>query len=181
MLKDKFNARMLTMSVAAALAMGSLPTVEAASPQSASLPVSATVEANCVIATTGVNFGAYDSVTTTTDLAAQGAVTVTCTTGANAKVTLDQGANAETTSSSTTPLRQLSSGGASPGFLKYKLYSDLTHSQVWGDDITSNPGNAVASTGDGSEKTLAVYGVIASGQKVPAGSYTDTVLAKVIF
>jgi spore coat protein U-like protein len=62
-------------------------------------------------------------------------------------------------------------------FLSYALYSDTNRTAVWG----NTSGTGVASTGTGAAVSLPVYGAVSSGQNVPAGSYTDTVVATVTF
>jgi spore coat protein U-like protein len=42
-------------------------------------------------------------------------------------------------------------------------------------------GTGVAHTGTGSATAITVYGQMAAGQNVPAGSYADTVVATVSF
>ena len=48
---------------------------------------------------------------------------------------------------------------------------------VWGGTAASD----VPHTGTGTETSLTVYGRIPAGQNVPAGSYSDTVVATVTF
>jgi spore coat protein U-like protein len=60
-------------------------------------------------------------------------------------------------------------------FLDYQLYTDSEHTTVW-DNTT---GQSV--TGTGASSPTPVYGVITKGQNVPAGSYTDTVVATITF
>ena len=91
----------------------------------ASLAISASVAKNCTITTTPVAFGSYDSVTTnaTAPLDGVGAVIVTCTKGAPAKVGLNDGGNAQGTT------RRMSQGAAD--FLTYELYKDTGHALHW--------------------------------------------------
>ena len=144
---------------------------------SASLNVTATVSANCLISAAPVAFGAYDPVAAhaTTALDASGAVSVTCTSGSAATITLGQGTNPNAGSSDASPLRRMSNGAA--GHLSYVLYSDSGRTTAWGN--TSLTG--VAHTGTGSSTALTVYGRITSGQNAPTGSYADTVVATVTF
>jgi spore coat protein U-like protein len=147
-----------------------------AATQTSNLPVSATVSASCTIdASAGLAFGTYDPIVTnaSTDLAATGSLDTTCTNGFDATVTLGQGDNADTGSSDAAPLRRLTDGGTN--FLAYQLYTAADHATVW-DNTT---GNTVTETG--APVTTSVYGVVAAGQNVPAGSYNDTVVATVTF
>jgi spore coat protein U-like protein len=142
-----------------------------------SLGVSAAVTDNCTISTAPVAFGSYDpaSANATTALDSTGTVTVTCTSGAAATITLDPGATPAAASTDIVPLRQMSDGGAN--LLAYKLYQNSGRTTVWG----NTSGTGVGHTGIGSSANLTVYGRVAAGQNVPSGTYTDTVTATVSF
>jgi len=176
MLKKKFNARLLALTGAVAVAIGAAPGTDAATATS-NLSVTATVAANCTISTAPVAFGAYDPVSANASTALNGAgsVSVTCTTGASANVTLGQGSNAGGGSTDAAPVRRLKDSGTD--FLSYSLYSDSGRTTVWGNTV----GTGVAHTGTGTLTALNVYGTIAAGQSVPAGNYSDTVVATVTF
>lgn len=178
MFTKKVSARLLTVVGATALALGVTSGSQAAGSDTANLTVQATVDANCTISTTAVDFGSYDPVTAnaTTDLQAPagGKVTLLCTNGASATVTLGEGSNADTGSAPEDPERRMASGA---NFLSYTLYSDAGLTTEWGDTAPTG----VAHTGTGASADLPVYGVIPQGQNVPVGTYTDTVLATVSF
>jgi spore coat protein U-like protein len=176
MLKQKFTARMLTLTGVSLLSLGAASSIDAAT-ATQNLSVTATVTANCTIATTPVAFGAYDpiSANASTALTGTGTVSVTCTSGASTKVTLGQGQNADTGSTDATPARRMTDG--SSDFLTYSLYQDSGLSTVWG----NTAGTGVSHTGTGTLTALTVYGSVAGGQSVPAGSYSDTVVATITF
>ncbi len=176
MFTKKMSARMLTVAGATALALGGMSGTQAAT-QQADLSVTATVAANCTIATTAVDFGAYDPVTTnaTTPILQTGRVTVSCTTGSAVKVTLGQGLFADTGSSDTAPVRRMKNGGTN--YLNYTLYSEGTRTTAWGNTALTG----LAHTGTGTSTDLTVYGTLPAGQNVPVGSYADTVVATVTF
>ncbi len=94
MFTKKVSARLLTVVGATALALGVTSGTQAAGSATANLTVQATVDANCTISTTMVDFGSYDPIVTnlTTDLTAPagGKLTLLCTNGASATVTLGQ-------------------------------------------------------------------------------------------
>jgi spore coat protein U-like protein len=145
---------------------------------SSNLPVSAIVSANCTIdASGGVAFGTYDPIVTnqSTALTASGTISTTCTNGASATITLGQGANADTGSTDTAPLRRMLAGTSD--YLSYQLYSDSGYSTVWG----NTAGTGMAVTGTGSAVSTTVYGSVAAGQNVKTGNYADTVAATVTF
>ena len=175
MFMKKVSTRLLTVAGATALALGAMSGAQAASPQTANLTVQATVDANCTISTTAVDFGSYDPIVAhlSADLNAQGKVTVLCTTGAAATVTLGQGANADTGSTDADPARRLKHG--TTDFLSYTLYTTSGRTVEW-DNATG-----VAHTGTGASTDLAVFGTLLHGQNVPVGAYTDTVVATITF
>jgi len=104
-----------------------------------------------------------------------GTVTVTCTSGDATNITLGQGANAANGSTDAAPLRQMKDSGTD--VLSYALYQDSARTTAWGN--TSATG--VDETGTGAAQNVTVYGAVAAGQNVPAGSYSDTVVATVTF
>ena len=144
----------------------------AAATATASMPVSATVNNNCTITTNPIAFGSYDPVVAndSANLDATGAVIIACTKGATTTLGLDTGANASAGS------RRVASSG---NFLTYELFQDSSRSTVWG-----NSGGALLNSGTSPSKdarTFQVYGRVSGGQDVPAGSYTDTIVATVNF
>lgn len=165
------------LASAVLLAVAAMSGTAVAGTATSNLPVSATVSANCTIdASAGVAFGAYDPVVTnaSTDLTHTGSVDTTCTDGATATVTLGEGTNKDSTSTAAAPVRRMISGS---NYLSYQLYQDSGATSVWGD----TSGTGVTVTGTGGAVTTNVYGVVPAGQNVPAGSYTDTVVATVSF
>jgi|KBSSwiStaDraftv2_1062776.scaffolds.fasta_scaffold987906_2 spore coat protein U-like protein len=139
----------------------------------ASLAISASVAKNCTITTTPVAFGSYDSVTTnaTAPLDGVGAVIVTCTKGAPAKVGLNDGGNAQGTT------RRMSQGAAD--FLTYELYKDTGHATRWGN--TADTSLDIPAAPSQTPRSFPVYGRVAPAQTAAVGSYTDTVMATVNF
>jgi spore coat protein U domain-containing protein, fimbrial subunit CupE1/2/3/6 len=177
MFTKRVSARFLTVAGATALALGGMSGTQAASPQTADLTVQATVDANCTIATTAVDFGSYDPIVAnlSSDKPGTGKVTLLCTNGASATVTLSQGANADSGSTDAAPLRRMKHG--TTDYLSYLLYSDSGHNDVWGNTAPTG----FVHTGNGTSTDLTVYGVLTAGQNKPVGAYTDTVVATVTF
>ena len=140
------------------------------------LTVSATVSGSCAIGTDGLAFGVYDPffVNATTPLAGTGDVHVLCTEGLAAVITLDQGLNPAPGSSAFTPLRQMSSGGS---MLGYEIFREPSRTITWGN--TSETGETYI--GAGVPGILTAFGQVPSGQNVPSGVYTDTVVATITF
>jgi len=154
------------------LAVSSDSRVEAASATS-NLNVTASVGANCTISTATVAFPAYDPVVAnaSTNDDGTGSVIITCTRGTAATIGLGLGANASGS--------QRRMKDATTDYLNYELYQDAGRATVWG---TTGAGllSPVAAP-DKNPRTFTVYGRIPSAQDVPAGSYSDTVVATVNF
>jgi len=140
--------------------------------QSSSLTVNATVSKNCTITTAAVNFGAYDPVAAnaTAPLDGIGSITVTCTKGAGVTLALNPGSNPQGTT------RRMSQGTA---YLLYELYTDSSHSTIWG-DLGNNP-QTIPPAPNKNPRTFTVFGRVAQAQDATVGSYTDTVVATVVF
>ncbi len=176
MSKQMLTARKLPLTGVIFLSIFAASSADAATATS-NLSVTASVSANCTISTAPVAFGAYDPVSAnaSTALAGTGTVNVTCTNGASTTVTLGQGSNANTGSTDAAPARRLKDGGTN--YLTYELYQDTGHTTVWG----NTAGTGVANTGTGGQTSITVYGTVDAGQNVPAGNYSDTVVATVTF
>ncbi|MGH8549455.1 MAG: Csu type fimbrial protein [Methylococcales bacterium] len=140
------------------------------------LSVTATVTANCTIATNTLAFGNYDPIVANaaSALNGTGSVTITCTNGSSATITLDQGANPGGGSTNAIPLRRMTDGS---NFLSYFLYQNSSRTTVWG----NTAGTGVAATGTGTAAIHTVYGQVTAAQNLPAGNYSDTVVATVTF
>lgn len=172
----RLNGRVLGLTAASALFLAASSATQAGTATS-NLSVTATVSANCTISTAPVAFGAYDPVSAnaSSPLDGSGTITVTCTTGSNGTITLGQGANAATGSTDGAPLRQMKDSGTD--VLGYTLYQDSGRTTVWGNTV----GTGVSDLGNGAGQNLTVYGAVTAAQNVPAGSYSDTVVATVTF
>jgi spore coat protein U-like protein len=141
---------------------------------SANLGVSVTVRATCAIRADALAFGSYDPIAGG-QLDATASVAVTCTKGATATITLDQGEHAAPGSSDAAPLRRMTAGGA---FLTYELYTDAARASAWGNTAATGQAFVAASS---APAALTVYGRIAGRQDVPAGQFSDVVVATVSF
>ena len=157
----------------AALTVALIEAPLSAASATASLAVGATVAANCTITTNALAFGAYDPVVTNavSSLDGTGQLVVACTKGATPTIALGLGGNASGSSR-----RMKDSGG---NFLTYELYHDSSASVVW-----NTSGSGLLSPGAATSKaarSFTVYGRVAGNQDVPAGSYSDAVVATVNF
>jgi spore coat protein U-like protein len=142
-----------------------LPAVAATA--TATMTVSATVDATCLITATPLAFGAYAG--TQTD--ATSTLSVTCSNTTPYNVGLDAGLATGATVTS----RAMTITGAS---LLYSLFQDAGRTTNWGNTVGTD---TVAGTGTGSAQTLTVYGRIEAGQFVTPGAYTDTITATVTY
>jgi spore coat protein U-like protein len=139
----------------------------------ANLQVSATVSANCTISTAPVAFPSYDPIVTHAGANddGTGTVTITCTKGTAATIGLGLGGNASGS--------QRRMKDATTDYLNYALYLDAARTTVWG---SASPNLLTpAAAPDKTPRPFTVYGRIPSAQDVPAGAYTDTVVATVNF
>jgi spore coat protein U-like protein len=173
--------RPLASAFAAALALIEAGPLAGAS-TTASLSVSVTVSSNCQISTASVAFGTYDPVLANFSAPATGTggVTITCTRGSSASLTLGPGANP---SGSTRRMR----GGTS--FITYELYKPASESpgapcsfaspKVWGaaGDSVFTPSSAPSRDA----RSYNVCGRIPEAQDVLAATYFDAVVATANF
>ena len=157
----------VVMGIAAVAQLG-------AASASANLAASSSVANNCTISTAALAFGAYDPVVAnaSANLDASGTVTIACTKGATTTLELDLGSNA---SGST---RRLSDGAGTPSYLTYEIYSNAGRTTVWG---TGADAVTPAAAPSKAARNFTAYGRVPSNQDVPAGAYTDTVVATVNF
>jgi spore coat protein U-like protein len=138
------------------------------------LSVTAIVGAVCSLSTSAVAFGSYDPivVNASSPLNATGSVSDTCSNGLGGTITLDQGLDPTSSSTTAVPARQMRNGAA---VLGYFLYSDSARTVAWG-----STGVGITGTGATSAPIL-VYGQIPGAQNAAAGSYADTVTVTVTF
>lgn len=138
--------------------------------------VTATILAECNVATSPLNFGNYDPVVANAATALDNTtlVNVYCTKGTPVSVSLDNG---QWVTGSTRRLRS-----AAANFLTYEMYRDSGRGTVWNATNTNSGTStskltAIGPTAAGGGFT--VYGRVPSGQDIPAGSYGDTVTVTV--
>lgn len=168
--------RILAALAGVALLPALVTTPSRAGTATASLGVTANVANTCTIAAAPVAFGAYDTLATTpTDITST--LTVRCTAGAAAAITLGQGLNSASGSTDAAPLRRMLNTGAAGQYLAYYLYRDSGRSTVWGNTVATG----VAYTGTGLSETQTVYARLPPGQNVVAGTYSDTVVATITY
>lgn len=132
------------------------------------LTVQVTVQEACSIAGTTIDFGTYTGGQAAV-LDAQGAITYSSCAAGTLTIALDGG------SAGNVAGRQMGNGNG--GNINYQLYRNSTRSQVWGSEGDAQQ-IVLLEAGSGS---VPVYGRIAAGQVVGAGTYTDTVNVTMTF
>jgi spore coat protein U-like protein len=153
------NKLILSIASASALMLGSSAF---AANESTTLAASVTVPEKCVAVTAEpVAFGEYDGTAAAT---ASASISVTCTLGTVATISLDEGANGDSTNA-----RKLANGGEE---LNYQLYSDANRNNVWDNAAGTEE---VTGVGLSSAVTVTVFGEIPTGQDVTPGVYGDVV------
>ena len=146
-----------------------IPGSSFASTTTSTFQVTATSQATCSItSTTPLAFGNY----TGSAVSSSTTVQVTCT----STTPYDLGINAGTTSGATITNRMMT--GPASATVNYAVYRDAGHTLNWGTTVGTD---TVAGTGNGSAQPITVYGFMASGQTMAAGSYTDTLTATVTY
>jgi spore coat protein U-like protein len=156
-------------AVVAGVASFSQQRTEATFATPVNVAISASVAANCVLTAGSVAFGAYDPLVAN-DVAAldqTGNFTIRCDKGVTANVGLGDGLYTG---------RQMSDGGTER--LDYELYKDAGRTTVWTD---AGAGRYSYTAANKSATTLTIFGRVAGGQDVAAGSYSDTVVASAEF
>jgi spore coat protein U-like protein len=171
--------RLLAIAFAAAL-LEAGPLAGASA--TASLSVSVTVSSNCQISASSVAFGTYDPVLANfaAPVMGTGGVTITCTRGTSASLTLGPGANPAGSA------RRMRGG---TGFINYELYKPVSESpgapcsfaspRIWGTagDAVFTPSSAPSRDA----RSYNVCGRIPEAQDVLAATYFDAVVATANF
>jgi spore coat protein U-like protein len=173
----KFRSSLIALAVAAAGFVSGSSAF--AGTTSGTFNVTATVVAACSITNNpGITFGNYDPITNkTVALDVASSISVLCTKGSAAAVTLDQGLTPTAASTCIVPARQMKDTAGDK--LGYAVYSDTGRTTVWGCDTTNKV--SFTSASGSAAQVLNSYGRVAAGQDVPVGSYSDTVTATVTF
>ncbi|GAA6203151.1 spore coat U domain-containing protein [Aquicoccus sp. SU-CL01552] len=131
--------------------------------------VSADIEPSCTVSAGTLDFGTLGT-NISAAVAAQTTIDVSCSAGVPYSVQLGGGQGPGVSDPS---LRKMTSGSNT---LSYGLYRNQTLTAPWG--WTSGV-NDTSSTGTGAVQSIAVYGQINSGQTVPVGVYSDSVVITV--
>lgn len=165
-----------TLLATAVIALAGFALNASAASSNTTFQVTATVVNNCVINSTNIAFGNYDP-TSATAVTAQGSVTAKCTKGDVVYVELGQGNNPGTGSTAAVPARQMKSGA---NLLPYDIYTTSGGTTEWGTGTANRPASQTSASVN-TPLTFVTYGSLPAGTDVPAGSYTDSVVATVTY
>lgn len=134
---------------------------------------------SCSTSATGLVFGSYQPLAGSTS-GTVGNVTITCNPGL-VSLLISYTVSLGTGGSGSYVTRTLSAGG---GRLNYQIYKDALYTQVWGDGTSGSTsvtdGYVLAALGPVS-KNYPAYGLISASQRVPIGSYIDTITVLVSY
>ena len=142
--------------------------------------VTARVVNNCTVSSSSISFGDYDP-TSPAGVGAQGTITAKCTKGDVVSVALNQGANPAPGSTPVEPARRMTNGASN--YLPYHIYVAASpNKQEWGSGAAGkNQPLAQIAPGVSVPIIFTTYGSLPAGTNVPAGEYTDIVVAIVTF
>jgi spore coat protein U-like protein len=136
---------------------------------------SATINANCLVATNNLSFSVYDPLSGTDNDAAT-TISVRCTNGTGFTVAL----NAGVTTGATLAQRLMTNGTS---FMNYNLYTTSGRTTVFGDGsgATATVGGTGAGLGAPQAQTVDVFGRIPAGQDtLTTGAYTETTITATV-
>ncbi|NTF09648.1 spore coat protein U domain-containing protein [Agrobacterium rubi] len=127
--------------------------------------VAATVEPTCIVSAQTLNFGIHNNLLTAVN--ATGTISLTCTSNLPYTVSLNGGL-----SNSPAASRKMVRPN---GSITYGLYTDAARTIPWG----SAAGQTISGTGNGSARSLTVYGRVPAQTTPMTGLYSDTVVVTV--
>jgi spore coat protein U-like protein len=169
--------RWLLNLTAAMVGVGSVAAAQSGVTKTATLRVSARVVADCAITAQPLAFGPYDPVEANRSQPLDGStvLSLVCTQGTIAAVDLNNGQHAGAVGPTGGVRRMLGPGGAA---LSYDLYSDASRASRVG---VGSAGFALPAAPSIAPRSLTLFGRVAPGQAVPAGTYVDEVIVTVRF
>lgn len=172
-----FGFKAAAQAVAVAGLLVASQGAQAQSTTTAAIGVSATVGANCIVATVPIAFGVYNP-TSATALNATGQVQLTCTIGATPAIAVDNGLN------STAGQRRLLSGATN--FINYNVFQPASNAAAAACAFTTAyptvaPGFVLTAAPSTAQRVYNVCGQIPALQSAAVGTYSDTITATVTF
>lgn len=169
--------RKIVLVLAGAAGLAAAASNAVAATTTTTFAVTATVNANCLVAANALAFGTYAAGGGNVDVSST--LSVRCTKNTAYTVAL----NAGTTTGGTLAQRLMGNGTDT---LQYNLYTSAARTTVWGDGTASSatvPGTG-AGLAAGNAVTHTVYGRLtdsAANQAASAGSYSDTITVTVTY
>lgn len=151
----------------AALVLGASPALSATA--TGSFDVQVILTEACTVdspSTTLLDFGSPADIAS--DVDAVTTIDITCTTGTDYEMTLNNGLNAS---------RRMRLG-ATANYVDYELYTDNTYTTVWPSTVGAPP---YSRTGTGAQENIDVYGRIPGQATPPAGTYNDTIQVTITY
>lgn len=141
-----------------------------AAEETAQFQVRMVIEESCTIssAPTDIDFLTHTR-STGTPVTATGTLSVNCSEGTPYQIGLDSGIHSESAGE-----RRMSNGSV---LVPYNLYQDATRTNRWGNTEGTDMKSAV---GTATDQDHTVFGEVPS-TNFPAGTYTDTVTARVVY
>ncbi|MDR5856294.1 spore coat U domain-containing protein [Caballeronia sp. LZ062] len=160
-------------AVVALIAGATLPVSTSlfAASKTATFQVTLTIQDDCSISASPLNFGSTGVLANDIDQSAN--LAVTCTAGTPYNVALDAGS----ATGSSISARTLTNT-ASTGVVQYNLFRDASRTQIWGQTVGSD---TVSGVGNGNAQTIPVFGRVPVQATPIADTYTSTVTATVVF
>ena len=155
-----------------ACAAGSVQAAETA----ATFKVRMVVEESCTIGTTGASDIDFLTHTRSTGepVSATGTLTVKCSAGTPYAIGLSSGLHSTGGAAPAAGDRRMANGTQ---YVPYDLYRDGSFSNFWGNTEGTD---MQSGTGTAADQSYTVHGRVAS-TNAPAGTYTDTVIVRVVY
>ena len=182
-MKMNRNLKLLFVGAALAFALALVPREAQSASTSANATITASIGASCSISPVAAATIAYDPVVAnaTAPAAGQFNISYTCTIGSTPTITLDEGANKLTgTSTPAAPVRRMANGTS---LMNYNIFSSTsnrttgTAAVAWG---TGNLPTLVSPTG-AAQTVTAFVGIPAGQTTLTNGTNTDTVSMTITF
>ena len=164
-----------SLAVIAAGLVVALPFGRAVAATTTTAPtITVNVAAACRVTPQDLNFGTYDSLAAAS-LSATSQISINCSKNTPFTVELNAGQHAGSGFN-----RNMANG---TNLLGYQLYTNSSHTTIWGDGTGGTGTMSGTGTGPGAAHTITetVYGEVPAQQSVPVGSYSDTITVTVSF
>lgn len=164
-----------TLIAGLSLTLINVSNVQSATSVAVPMLITATVLSSCVVTTNAINHTDF-APDATTEPQSSADIAVVCTApNTNYNVLISKGTGTGAANDGT--LREMRVLGVGDP-LRYTLYRDAARTLVWGDTVGTN---TATGTGGLVPSIHTVYSKIFSGQSVPPGVYTDTVMVSVVY